>query len=224
MNTRLARWRRLGPILTVALVATLIVSGVAIAIALNSARQASARPRLASVWQTLAAKPLHFTHMAPGATCVATAAQQSLSPDYGAALGAGPVYVVDSGANGVVTFIPPALFNTASTTGGQTALGGVKVRWQIAPSYQGAVLIRGAQLDGSNQIGFNGGLDQTHGNALGTEPILSQLRLMGGGATAPSWPTWVTLTRLAHPGCYAYQVDGASFSYTITFQAVSEAG
>jgi len=184
----------------------------------------AARPTTPSVWQTLAAKPLRLARLAPGQACAPTPVRANVSPDYGAVVGSGPVYVVDSAATGVVTYIPPNLFNTGLGASGQASLGGAKVRWQIAPGYQGAVLIRGRQLDGSNQLTFNGGLDQTNGNALGTEPVLSELRLMGGQTNSASWTTWVTLTRLSHPGCYAYQVDGSSFSYTITFQAVSEVG
>ncbi|HUY78388.1 MAG TPA: hypothetical protein VMV29_16575 [Ktedonobacterales bacterium] len=224
MHTRLTRWRKLGPALTVVVVLALVVGVVAVVAALDGAQRAAARPTVASVWQTLAAKPLHLARLAPGQVCAPSLVQRSVSPDYTFTAGNGPVYVIAASANGVFTYIPPDLFSAGQGTTSTPALGGTKVRWQIAPGYTGPVLIRGRQLDGPDQLYFNGGLDQPAGNALGTEPVLSQLRLMGGGATAPSWPTWVTLTRLAHPGCYAYQVDGASFSYTITFQAVSEAG
>lgn len=53
------------------------------------------------------------------------------------------------------------------------------------------------------------------------EPRLTELRIDGQAVTPPSWPTWITFTRLATAGCYAYQVDGTSFEETITFQAVA---
>ncbi len=223
MRTRQTRWRRLAPALTVAFVIAVVGGVVAVAL-LNGVGLASARPAPASIWQTLAAKPLRLSRLARGQSCAATPVRQSLSPDYTVSVGAGPVYVVGGAPSGVVTYIPPSLFNSGLNESGQAALGGVKVRWQIAPSYHGAVLIRGSQLDGPNRLAFNGGMDQPEGNALDTRPVLSQLRLMGAAANAPGWSTWVTLTRLSHPGCYAYQVDGVSFSYTITFQAVSELG
>ncbi|MBA2462339.1 MAG: hypothetical protein H0V45_11335 [Actinobacteria bacterium] len=47
---------------------------------------------------------------------------------------------------------------------------------------------------------------------------MRELQLEGGGDN-PS------LTRLRAPGCYAYQVDGRTFSYVIVFEArVEEAG
>lgn len=235
MGTRLMWLRKLGTALVIVVVLAIVVALAAVIAAARSvqqgrgAQQGARPPVVASVWQTLEAKPLRLSQLAPGQVCAATQARQSVSPDYVVAVGNGPVYVVGGADTGVFTYTPANLFNAslginAPATSVPAKLGGAKTRWQIAPGYTGPVLIRGRQLDGPNQLYFNGGLDQPNGNALGTEPVLSQLRLMGGGAVAPSWPTWVTLTRLASPGCYAYQVDGLSFSYSITFRAVSEVG
>ena len=172
----------------------------------------------ASVWATLASKPLQLPVVAPGATCPVTAAQQHISPDYATTIGAGPVYIAAAqGSAQALAFVDAASQGDASS-----GWGGAKVYWQIAPAYTGPVLIRGKQLDGTHAVRFNGGLGQGHSNPEGTEPILDELHLTGGGATAPSWPTWITFTRLQAPGCYAYQVDGLSFSEVIVFQAVAQ--
>jgi hypothetical protein len=72
-------------------------------------------------------------------------------------------------------------------------------------------LIRGRQIDGPNELRFGPGDNPS------TELQLdeSNMAVIGEG----DWPNWPSYTRLRTPGCYAYQVDGTSFSTVITFQA-----
>jgi hypothetical protein len=95
--------------------------------------------------------------------------------------------------------------------------GGQRVLWFVAPAYEGPVLIRGRRLDGRDPVRFE----------RGDNPP-AELRI--GAHESGRWPIGTTTdagqryrrsyTRIRAPGCYAYQVDGTSFSYTIVFRAI----
>jgi hypothetical protein len=89
------------------------------------------------------------------------------------------------------------------------------VLWVIAPDYEGPVLIRGHQLDGPHELRFDGGVDDV--------TLHPELRLIAGPENGAHWSTWPTNTRIEAPGCYAYQVDGPTFSYSIVFLAQEQA-
>ena len=77
----------------------------------------------------------------------------------------------------------------------------------------GPVLIRGGQLGGDNPVKFDGG-----SGVLFPElqvPPQSQTGNSNGG-----WRTWGSGTDLRAPGCYAWQIDGTTFPYTVVFKAV----
>jgi hypothetical protein len=85
---------------------------------------------------------------------------------------------------------------------------GSKALWYFAPAVRGPVLIRGHQLDGLNELRFEqGALPPTEltFRAEGFDP--------GGWSGRPSY------TRVRAAGCYAYQVDGATFTEVIVFAA-----
>ncbi len=90
-----------------------------------------------------------------------------------------------------------------------------KVLWVSAPAYQGPVLIRGARLDGSGVVQF----------ATGGSAPTSEFKLLEPGASSPGegagWREWPSYTEVPQPGCYAYQVDGTSFSAVIVFEAAA---
>jgi hypothetical protein len=102
-----------------------------------------------------------------------------------------------------------ALIEPVAIDGGYRA----KVLWVGSSSYQGPVLIRGAQLDGSGVVEF-----ATEGSAS-----TSELRLLVAGATSegeePGWREWPSDTLVHGSGCYAYQVDGTTFGLVIVFAA-----
>jgi hypothetical protein len=86
-----------------------------------------------------------------------------------------------------------------------------KVLWIARPSYQGPVVIRGKQIDGSAPVTF-GAPPQT----LQVLSLTSAGVDLSGGA---GWRAWPSYTYVVTPGCYAYQVDGDGFSETIVFRA-----
>jgi hypothetical protein len=86
---------------------------------------------------------------------------------------------------------------------------GQKVLWIGRPSYRGPVLIRGRQLDGPNDIRFGSGLNP--GREMRLESV--------GGSSPGGWQNKPSYTRLRAPGCYAWQVDGTTFSRVIVFEA-----
>lgn len=160
-----------------------------------------------SALQSLQRRALHFPAAKLGSSCP-TSPEQRVNPSFGIAQGKGPAYV----APGAKSITSPAilLYSDAQHFGGggqsNQGWGGQKVLWFVNPGYQGLVLVRGHQLDGPHGIRFGSGLDQqlTLDTTLGGEP----------------WPNFPSYTRLQAPGCYAYQVDGATFSYLIIFKAV----
>lgn len=85
-----------------------------------------------------------------------------------------------------------------------------------APRYRGPVLIRGGQLGGDNPVKFDGGT-----GVLFPElqvPPQSQDGLVG--LPSRGWRNWASDVALRAPGCYAWQIDGTTFSYTVVFKAV----
>lgn len=86
-----------------------------------------------------------------------------------------------------------------------------RVTWVSARSYTGPVLIRGRRLSGPGAVGFGEG-----------RIPYDELQLLASGMDAPSVPgegrVWLSFTRARAPGCFAYQVDGTSFSSVIVFE------
>ena len=153
-------------------------------------------------------RPLEFPLLKVGQACPASHGSELDGDGFGGiALGAGPVRPIIAGepvgdaVNGIAdlinpTSVPPWL--------------GVKTLWASVPAYQGPVVIRAKRLDAPGVI------------AMGEAPTVTTLvvppgpTLNGGSGwrTAPGG-TWVMA-----PGCYAWQVDGLTFSYVIVFRAV----
>ncbi len=162
----------------------------------------------ADIWQALEARPLRLPGLPPGAACP-VASGGPVSPDFGPALGDGPVYPV---GGGVLLFGYEGVF-AGSEWGGQ------KVLWVSSPAYQGPALVRGAQLDGPNELRFEGDSAPER-----------ELRLWPDGNAEDPWPSpspgWAygwrgrpSYTRVRAAGCYAYQVDGLGLSEVIVFRA-----
>ena len=162
-------------------------------------------------WTTLEHLPLHLPTAPAGGTCPVTAAQTHVSPDYAYTFGSGPVYMAAQIPSTTV------LFNTAGPLDSGSPWEIAKINWDISATYHGPILIRGQQIDGQHALEFNGGLGQTSGNANGTEPLLTELRFYGNG----QWSAAVVFFRIQFSGCYAVQIDGATFSNSIVFQATA---
>ena len=95
----------------------------------------------------------------------------------------------------------------------------VRTLWISRPSYNGPVLVRGRRLDRPGTLGFGT-----------TTPPRESLRLPAGAWTGirvdpggeevhaqAGWRVAVMPTQIRQPGCYAFQVDGLGFSYTLAF-------
>ncbi len=122
----------------------------------------------------------------------------------GPALGGGPVFALGIDAHGTLA--------TNSFIGSAWSAG--RVTWVSSPGYTGPVLIRGREVGGSGAVGFG----------EGHVPV-DEMQLSGPAGTSPGEPAgsreWPSFARVKSPGCYAFQVDGTSFSTTIVFRATS---
>ena len=141
---------------------------------------------------------LHLPGLGPGRACPASGAAPAAGYA-GPAIGPGPVYAAQASPFAVTGFVG-------------SAWGGARVTWVAAPSYTGPVLIRGAELGGGGLVGFGEG-----------HVPQNELELLTPSTTSPGEPAgareWPSFTRVLAAGCYAYQVDGTSFSEVIVFQA-----
>jgi hypothetical protein len=153
-------------------------------------------------------RPLHLP--APVQGHCPTHRARVVEPHEGAAEGPGPIYPViadNAGPSGVLTFAyppPPGSYRAGSGFGGQ------KVLWIGAPRYRGPVLIRGGQLGGHNPVKFDSG----------TPVLFPELQFAPQSPGERGWRGWPSGTDLQAPGCYAWQVDGTTFSYTVVFRAI----
>jgi hypothetical protein len=143
-------------------------------------------------------RALHLPSLGAGGACPVSGATSAV-PYAGPAVGAGPVYAAQPTPLAITSFV------------GSTWKG-ARVSWVAAPSYTGPVLIRGGQLGATGSIGFG----------EGHVPV-DELQLLTAATTSPGEPSggreWPSFSRMRAAGCYAYQVDGTSFSEVIVFQA-----
>lgn len=160
-------------------------------------------------WKALH-RPLHVPRIDPGSTCPVSAAS---SVDLGAEgvrmlPGRGPAYPNFGGGGSVLEFFWPALPTQVDFYG--SGWSGNKVLWWVAGTYHGPVLIRGHQADGTDLVRFDRG-----------KPPAAEIRIAPGAGYAP-WKgarDRPSFTRVRRPGCYAYQIDGTTFSRVIVFEA-----
>lgn len=170
-------------------------------------RQATTQPKN-DEWTALRERPLKLPQGASGDACpVTTTPGTKVSPDAGVAVGTGPIYAVYGNGDAVPGTIH---YGDARADNGWKY---VKVLWTGGPDYMGPVLIRGRQLDGAQDLRF----DQEPRSGPGSLELMFEA---DSGRQSSGWRAWPSYTRLAAPGCYAYQVDGQDFSYTIVFRAV----
>jgi hypothetical protein len=140
--------------------------------------------------------------LAEGEKCPVSS-ERSISPEFGPALGDGPVYPVGV-PHGLLQFIYPA---EETQVWYPSDWGGQKVLWVADPKYHGPILIRGGRIDTPGRLGFGERSEPDWAMSLGSS---------GGDG---SWRQFPSYTRLKAPGCYAYQVDGDGFQTTIVFEA-----
>jgi hypothetical protein len=154
-------------------------------------------------------RPLHLPMLRPGERCPATSgAPISTAYFAGVALGNGPVRPLIASAGNLRHGI--ADLDPTDVPGWRE----FKTLWFSVPAYQGPFVIRAERVDrpGSIVLGGSGGLPTTVVPLV--VPPGPTINGGGGWRTAPSG-TWAK-----SPGCYAWQVDGLTFSEVIVVRAV----
>lgn len=138
----------------------------------------------------------------------------------------GPIYVAFPGIPRILDF--PAVEDGRPASGEWRSAA---VLWVSRPSYDGPALVRGRQLDGPEQLGFGPGSRPRAQLRLPAGRWRQQrgpLRVWGRTAHArKGWRMAASTIRIRNWGeseirCYAYQVDGEQFSYTIAFGAIRQ--
>jgi len=151
-------------------------------------------------------RPLHLPKLTSDGRCPTSSGLKIVNDQFGGmALGPGPVrpLVLSYGdlAHGVVRFGGPS-----------HGWWKAKTLWFSDPSYQGPVFIRGRQLGGANKTVF--------GEAPSLiDPQLAPRPTLNG---TNGWREWPGATYLHTLGCYAWQVDGTTFSHVIVFKALQQ--
>ena len=150
-------------------------------------------------------RPLHLPIVAPGASCPVSGIGRINFAKYGVGkgIGPGPAYPIGFAQPGSImqfSYPPDPLGPFAGSL-----WSGAKVLWFVAPRYRGPVLIRGGKVDQPERLRFN------RGKVPPKEMRIP--RVVAGQRSRPSY------TRLRAPGCYAYQIDGTTFSRVIVFEA-----
>ena len=159
---------------------------------------------LAYWWSGLIRRPLHIPTLAIGSACPATEAdgtlgeRGNLDATTAAAFGPGPAYptLFSEGGHAALHYLPGW---------GYEGWGGAKILWTV-PRYNGPYIVRGRQLDGPNEVRFDQGPNWSR-------KLHDELRLVGSYTRLNPAATYLHAS-----GCYAYQVDGRSFSYLIVFE------
>jgi hypothetical protein len=167
---------------------------------------------LVATWRRLG-RPLKVPSIASGTACPVSDAETRInfSDAYGVGrgIGPGPVYPVHYDPNGpemstVSVRFPPSPGSFAEGS----EWNGWKHVWVIRATYQGPVLIRGRQLDGASDVRFGGAIEPPTKHRLPARP-----RQLAGVFRFER-----TFSRVRTPGCYAYQIDGTTFSYLVVFE------
>jgi hypothetical protein len=178
----------------------------------SSPGAATATP-VPDAWAALRQKPLHVPTVEPGAPCPVTPSKPivpappvRMTADRG--MGDGPVYAV------AYYFSEGTTLQLRSDMERAPGWFTTKVRWVGGPDYVGPVLVRGRRIDGEGEVRFE--FDDPNGRRA-TSPEMALEAFRG-------WNDWPSSTLLPAPGagCYAYQVDGTSFTEVIVFRALLE--
>ncbi|MEV1286579.1 hypothetical protein [Micromonospora sp. NPDC049679] len=152
----------------------------------------------------LPVRPLRLPTVAAGAECPTTPRQSWSGPGVATAvLGGGPLYPVAD------YFMEGTVLELRDQDAGSNGSYVKKVRW-ISTGYIGPVLVRAGRIDGK-------------GTASVTFSYRGEERDGGHYADLSTSENDIPATTVVDgPGCYAYQVDGATFSTTIVFRAARE--
>jgi hypothetical protein len=92
----------------------------------------------------------------------------------------------------------------------------MKTIWALPPGLESLVLVRGQKVDGPNELRFGRG-DVPDAELLFHAPGPATSDPPDGPPTG--WTYEIDYTRVHAPGCYAYQIDGETFSEVVVFRA-----
>src|SRR5216684_777853 len=169
-------------------------------------------------------RPLKLPTVGAGKTCPTTASH-GLSPVVNGGKGKGPGFGFGPGPvylSGIIELYPGGFDNEV---------------WLIEPTYEGPVLIRGQQINGSHIVSFAepimfplGGFSSAGSPPPGAAvtsvtiegqaiPFYQELDLPPMSSTDAKgfWRMFFARTHLEAAGCYAFQLDGLDFSLAIVF-------
>jgi hypothetical protein len=156
--------------------------------------------RLQIRWTALEIRPLHLPQLAPGAVCPRSSGKDLL-PYFPTAYGKGPVYAaLLPGSDGIVHY---------ASGPQQAGWFYVNFAWLLHSAHVQPTLVRGRQLDGSNELRFGRGQKPARELRIPTWRTFPE----------PHWSWSPSYDRLRAPGCYALQADSRTFSTVIVFQA-----
>jgi hypothetical protein len=156
----------------------------------------------------LRARPLRLPTLPSGSACPVTPAHM-INSDTGDAVGEGPVYFY--GPQSTIFF---RLAQSSSTQ----RWGAGQLMFLIRPGVEGAVLVRGRQVDGPDEVRF-GKRDEPDAELVFRAPAEAS----PGGISNP-WTIAFEIIRLRTAGCYATQVDSETASSVIVFRAEPQRG
>ena len=159
------------------------------------------------VWQTVERRPLRMTDVKTTNECPTSPIEPLYADSKG--IGDSPVYPLASLRDPRLI-----LYNPAPDPDGRHS---AKVLWIGDPVYRGPALIRGKQVDGADLVRFR---------VAASGPAGEELRFaMWTGVSSPDFPPeWrqrPSLISFAAPGCYAFQIDGVSFSRVVVVRATA---
>jgi hypothetical protein len=149
-------------------------------------------------------RPLHLPRLAPGQRCPTspshaapwgTAGQQTLN-------GRGPAYLIGVGA-------PGGTISIAGSARDSLGWYGQKTPWAIKRSYEGPILVRGARIGRRGQVRF------AHGYGDHLRELQWDAGADQGSPPDPNFRFLASATLFRAPGCYAFQIDGSTFSKII---------
>lgn len=132
--------------------------------------------------------------------------------DIGPILGDGPIYPAFLGADGVFGLGLNVSGNRPAEFDGRDWWG-KKTLWVSDDTYKGIALVRGSRIDQRGEVLFytvGGGYDWVL--RLTVEPWV-------GGGAPPGWREWNSGTGYLGPGCYAFQIDGETFTDVVIVEA-----
>lgn len=145
---------------------------------------------------------LHLPQLRPGQHCPVSPTHV-VRPSYQTLIGRGPVYLIGVGGSGSATI--------DIGHSGRDGLGwyGQKTPWLVNRTYDGPILVRGARIDRRGEIR----LAKEHSQHL--RRLYWPTGADQGLQPDPHFRFLASETLFRTIGCYAYQIDGVSFSRII---------